>query len=213
MIKIILVDDHKIVRDGLKLVLGAVDNFEIIAEGGDGNEAIELVSSHQADILISDISMPNLNGLEAVEKIKVANPNTKVLFLSMFDKPEYVTHAVKVGADGYILKDADKDEMIHAIRKVVKGEKYFSGDVSGALINQLTGTGSFGSSFVSDEFNLTKREAEILRLIVDGKTNKQIADMANISVRTIETHRLNIMKKMKVNSASELIRLAMQSRY
>lgn len=213
--KIILVDDHKIVRDGLKLVLGSVPEFEIIGEGGDGNDAIALVSSHKPDILISDISMPNLNGLEAVEKIKKQSPETKVLFLSMFDKPEYVKFAVKVGADGYILKDADKEEMIKAIKKVVSGEKYFSGDVSGALIDQFSGISNAEVDKTSsnlDHYNLTKREAQILDFIVEGKSNKDIADSANISIRTIETHRLNIMKKMKVNSASDLVRLAMQAR-
>lgn len=212
---IILIDDHKIVRDGLKLVLGSVPEFEIVAEGGDGNEAIKLVMEYKPDLLISDISMPNLNGLDAVAKIKKDSPDSKVLFLSMFDKPEYVKFAAQVGADGYILKDADKEEMVKAIKKITSGEKYFSGDVSGALLSQFSGevsTTSVGKQSNLEKYDLTKREAQILDLIIEGKTNKDIADSAGISVRTIETHRLNIMKKMKVNSASDLVRIALQSK-
>jgi len=209
--RIVLVDDHKIVRDGLKLVLNQEENLDIIAEGGDGEQAIELVKELQPDLLISDISMPKLNGLEAVEQLKKMSTNTKVVFLSMFDKPEYVTFAAKVGADGYILKDADKDEIVRAINKVLDGEKYFSGDVSGILINQLTETPTINNPVEDlDKYNLTKREKQILDFIIQGQTNKQIADEAGISIRTIETHRLNIMKKMKVNSASELIRMALK---
>lgn len=210
MIRIVLVDDHQIVRDGLKLLLNGQEDFEIIAEGKNGLEAIELVKEHKPDILISDISMPDMNGLEAVEQIKKSSESTCVLFLSMFDKEDYVTTAVRLGADGYILKDSGKEEMIKAIRKVASGEKYFSSDVSGILVNHLVNGGSKPESNSGNlEFNLTKRERQILKKIVDGWSNKQIAEDADISVRTIETHRLNIMKKIKVNNAADLVRKAL----
>ena len=210
MIRIVLVDDHRIVRDGLKLLLNGQKDFQIVAEGKNGLEAILLVKRHKPDVLITDISMPELNGLEAVEAIKRDSPNTSILLLSMFDKEDYVTTAAKLGADGYVLKDSGKEEMIKAIRKVALGQKYFSSDVSGILINQLVNKkpmldGSSGNL----EFNITKREQQILKKIVDGWTNKQIAEEAQISVRTIETHRLNIMKKLKVNNAADLVRKAL----
>ncbi len=209
MIRIVLVDDHQIVRDGLKLLLQGQQDFEIVAEGKDGEEAIELVKTHKPDVLISDISMPKLNGLESVEQIKRDSPLTKVLFLSMFDKEEYVTTAVRLGANGYLLKDSGKEEMIKAIRKIAVGEKYFSSDVSGILVNHMMSGGVKEVAGLDNDFNLTKREIQILKKVVDGWSNKQIADEADISVRTIETHRLNIMKKMKVNNAADLVRKAL----
>jgi DNA-binding NarL/FixJ family response regulator len=209
MIKLVLVDDHQIVRDGLKLLLSGESDFQIVAEGKDGEEAIKLVLEHQPDVLISDISMPKKNGLESLEEIKRDSPNTKVLFLSMFDKEEYVTTAVKFGADGYLLKDSGKEEMIKAINKVAGGEKYFSSDVSGILVNQIIKTDSKNGGTDDNDFNLTKREIEILEKIINGWSNKQIAEDTDISVRTIETHRLNIMKKMKVNNAADLVRKAL----
>lgn len=212
MIKIVLVDDHQIVRDGLKLLLSGQEDFKIVAEGKDGEEALTLVREFKPDVLISDISMPKRNGLEAVEMIKKESPETKVLFLSMFDKEEYVTTAVKLGAHGYLLKDSSKEEMIKAIRKIAEGEKYFSSDVSGILINHMmNGSSSQQDISYENDFNLTKREIQILKKIVDGWSNKQIAEEADISVRTIETHRLNIMKKMKVNNAADLVRKALTS--
>jgi two-component system, NarL family, response regulator DegU len=211
MIRIILVDDHQIVRDGLKLLLSSQADFEIVAEGKDGQEAIELVKKYNPDVLISDISMPNLNGLESVEMIKKESPGTKVMFLSMFDKEEYVTTAVKIGAHGYLLKDSGKEEMIKAIRKIADGDKYFSSDVSGILVNHMMSSGPKIDTEVENDYNLTKREIQILSKVVDGWSNKQIADDADISVRTIETHRLNIMKKMKVNNAADLVRKALVS--
>lgn len=209
MIRIVLVDDHQIVRDGLKLLLSSQNDFIIVAEGKDGEEAIELVQKHQPDVLISDISMPKLNGLESAEQIKKHSPNTKILFLSMFDKEEYVTTAVRLGANGYLLKDSGKEEMIKAIRKIAEGEKYFSSDVSGILVNHMIKGPSKVEASYDNDFNLTKREVHILKKIVDGWSNKQIADDSEISVRTIETHRLNIMKKMKVNNAADLVRKAL----
>lgn len=210
MIRIVLVDDHQIVRDGLKLLLNGQDDFEIVAEGKNGYEAIELVKNHEPDVLICDISMPEMNGLEAVEAIKKESQQTYVLFLSMFDKEDYVTTAVRLGADGYMLKDSGKDEMIKAIRKVAAGEKCFTSDVSGILVNQLINGGTkFDHTTRNTEFNITKREQQILRKIVDGFSNKQIAEETEISVRTIETHRLNIMKKLKVNNAADLVRKAL----
>lgn len=208
MINIVLVDDHQIVRDGLKLVLGSQADFHIVGEGSNGNEAIALVKEHKPDLLISDISMPELSGLEAVESIKRNSPHTHILFLSMFDKDEYVTTAARLGANGYLLKDTGKEEMIKAIRKVAKGGKYFSSDVSDVLVNQIMKVPSSVSVGSGEDFNLTKRENEILKKIVLGWGNKQIAEEVNISVRTIETHRLNIMKKLKVNNAADLVRKA-----
>ncbi len=217
-IRVVLADDHEIVRNGIKQLLESEPLIEVVGEAVNGLEAIERVNQLQPDILITDISMPKMDGIEATSKLNEQGTSTRIIILSMFDKEEYVLKAVELGAYGYLLKDTGKERFIKAINTVFEGEKYFGSEISNIIINEylsskkVGGTLSAGSDDSKKPKNdLTKRETEILTLIVRGFNNKKIADEFNISVRTIETHRLNIMKKLQVNNAAELVRVAIEN--
>jgi len=207
-INIVLADDHVLVRNGIKAMLESESAINVVGEASDGNEALESAKALRPDILVLDIRMPNMTGLEAAEKLKHYAPDTKAVILSMHDSEEYVLQALDAGAYGYLLKDTDKNEFIKALKQIHGGHKYFSGAVSNVLANRLlhakpaTGT---SAAVKKDAYHLTKREKEILRMVVDGKHNKDIADSLGKSVRTIETHRFNIMKKLDVNNAVDMV--------
>jgi len=215
-ISIVLVDDHTIVRDGIKYLLEEDENLTIIGEGSNGLEAIQLVKNLQPDILINDVRMPEMNGIEALKLINNTPTNTKSIVLSMHDSEEYILESIEANAMGYLLKDASKAEVLKAIHTVYKGEKYFSGDISNIIVNNLLkksssvdSTKAIQTQISSEEtlnntYNLTKKEIEILQLVLLGKTNKEISEELNKSKRTIETHRFNLMKKMAVKNLIEL---------
>lgn len=210
-VKIILADDHAIVRDGIKASLNIEKSFSIVGEAANGFEAVELVKKLKPDVAVIDITMPVMNGIEAVKKINSLDTDTKCMILSMHDKEEYVMEAVSAGALGYLLKDTERDELIKAIKAVAKGEKYFSTPVSSILVSGFLQYVKGGGG-ATEESGLTKRERNILKLIVDGKSNREIAEDLDISIRTIETHRQNIMKKLKVKNAVEMVKLAMEQK-
>lgn len=213
MIKIILADDHGIVRDGIKATLRDEKNFKVIAEASNGLEAIEKVKKYEPDILIIDITMPEMNGIDAAAIIHKTDSQTKSIILSMHDREEYVFKAIESGASGYLLKDTGKEEFIKAINLVYKGEKYFSSSISNVLVSgYLHKMKSKEAAPLEADSVLTKREKGILKLIVDGLNNREIADQLKISIRTIETHRSNIMKKMQVKNAIELVKIAMEQK-
>ncbi len=184
----------------------------MIGEANNGLEALEAARKLHPDILVLDIRMPEMNGLEAAAKLDDYAPETKAVILSMHDSEEYVLQALDAGAYGYLLKDIDKTEFVKALRQIYGGTKYFSGAVSNVLANRLLNTRPFTakSSVEEDQYHLTKREKEILRMVIDGKQNKQIADASGKSVRTIETHRFNIMKKLGVNNAIDMVNKAVK---
>lgn len=209
--RIILADDHVLVRDGIKALLEDEQGIAVIDEASDGLEALEVVNRNQADLLLVDIRMPGLNGIEVVKKIREKNYPIKTLVLSMHDSEEYVMQSITVGADGYLLKGASKQELLKAITKVVAGGKYFSGDISAILINNFNNSESQVTANprpVKDPFNLTKREKQILKLVLEGKSNKEIGEELNISKRTSEVHRFNLMKKLDVKNMIELVNKA-----
>lgn len=211
-IKVILADDHVIVRNGIKILLESEGEVEVIAEASNGQEAIDQVKQHHPDILISDIKMPVMNGLEATAALKRISPNTKTLILSMHDDEEYIIKSVEAGASGYLLKDTTKEEFVKALKSVLEGNKYFSGDISDVLVkgylNKNSGTSKkpSGDSKPQSAYHITKREKQILQLVYAGRSNKEIADELQKSIRTVETHRFNIMKKLGVGNVTELIR-------
>ena len=211
-IKVILADDHEIVRNGIKLLLENEGDIEVIGEAADGQEALEKVAQLKPDILIVDIRMPIMNGIETTRQLHNYSPDTKALVLSMHEDEEYILKSVDCGAYGYLLKDTNKVEFIKAIKMVAKGEKYFSGDISSVLINNYLNTKKdkntqeSKSAALTDTYDLTKREKEVYKLLYQGVGNKEIADQLQKSIRTIETHRFNIMKKMNVNNVVELLR-------
>ncbi|MBG7629416.1 MAG: response regulator transcription factor [Bacteroidetes bacterium] len=215
-IRIVLVDDHAIVRDGIKYLLEEDENLTIIGEGSNGLEAIELVKNLNPDLLIIDVRMPEMNGIEALKLINSTPTNTKSIVLSMHDSEEYILESIEANAMGYLLKDASKAEVLKAIHTVYNGEKYFSGDISNIIVNNLLKKSSPEDSLKTNQthisseetssntYNLTKKEIEILQLVLLGKTNKEISEELNKSKRTIETHRFNLMKKMDVKNLIEL---------
>ncbi len=211
-INIVLADDHVLVRKGIKAMLESDTDIQVIGEAGNGIEALEASKRLHPDILVLDIRMPEMNGLEAAAKLENYSPETKAVILSMHDSEEYVLQALDAGAYGYLLKDTDKTEFVKALKQVHGGVKYFSGAVSNVLANRLLGAKQFTSksSVEEDEYHLTRREKEILRMVIDGKHNRDIAEASGKSVRTIETHRFNIMKKLGVNNAIDMVNKAVK---
>jgi len=206
IIRVVLADDHVFVRDGIKSLLENEANIEVVGEAIDGADALEVVASSKPDLLIADIRMPNLTGIELVEKLRNENNNVKIIMLSMHESEEYVLKSIKAGADGYLLKGSSKEEFLKALHTVAAGGKYFSGDISSILISQLTNsaTSSEPKQNLAEDTMITKREKEILTLLLSGKGNKEIAEALEISKRTAEVHRFNLMKKLKVKNLIEL---------
>lgn len=205
-IRVALADDHVFVRDGIKSLMENEANLVVVAEATDGFEALSMVDVHQPDLLILDIRMPNMTGIEVVEKLRSQNNQVKIIMLSMHESEEYVLKSIKAGADGYLLKGSSKEEFLKAVHTVSEGGKYFSGDISSILIGQLTNPviSSEKKTLLHEETMITKREKEILTLLLSGKGNKEIAEALDISKRTAEVHRFNLMKKLKVKNLMEL---------
>ena len=207
-IRVVLADDHVFVRDGIKSLLENENNIIVVGEATDGQEALTIVASEKPDLLIVDIRMPHFTGIEVVEKIRQENTSLKIVVLSMHESEEYVLKSIKAGADGYLLKGSSKEEFLKALHTVANGGKYFSGDISSILINQLTdGNEPLNTEKkreLDEELVITKREKEILQLLLSGKGNKEIAEALEISKRTAEVHRFNLMKKLKVKNLIEL---------
>ena len=213
---ILLVDDHSLVRDGIKALLETESDLKVIGEAANGEEAITATQTLQPDLVICDIRMPKKTGIEAVTQLSKSYPNTKYIMLSMHDSEEYILQSVQAGAHGYLLKDAGKDEVLKAIHTVLDGSKYFSGDVSSILVNSLITGGGLTAKENAREllqpndgtgvanFNLTKRENQILEKAVAGLSNKEIAEELGISKRTTEVHRFNLMKKLNVKNILDL---------
>ena len=205
---ILLVDDHALVRDGIRRLLEDESDLHVVAEADDGMEMLELIDRHQPDLAIVDIRMPRLNGIEAVRQLRQSGNTTPCLMLSMHDSEEYVLQSIDAGAFGYLLKDASREEFLRAVHTILGGDRYFSGDLSNILIRQLIRSdgGVTAKSAEKEEVVLTRREKQILPIILEGATNQDIADQLNLSRRTVETHRFNMMKKLGVSNSSELTR-------
>lgn len=205
-IRVVLADDHVFVRDGIKSLLENEANIEVVGEATDGLEALKVVENEHPDLLILDIRMPNLTGIEVVEKLRRQNNLVKIVMLSMHESEEYVLKSIRAGADGYLLKGSSKEEFLKALHTVANGGKYFSGDISSILISQLSNPALAIESKQSmeEDMMITKREKEILKLLLSGKGNKEIAEALDISKRTAEVHRFNLMKKLKVKNLMEL---------
>lgn len=205
-INIVLADDHVLVRKGIMAMLESDSDINVVGEAGNGSEALASAKALHPDILLLDIRMPEMSGLEAAARLRNYSPGTKAVILSMHDSEDYVIEALNAGAYGYLLKDTDKAEFIKALKQIHAGNKYFSGSVSNVLAKLARPHTTAGVAPArNDSYGLTKREKEILRRVVDGQHNQDIADSLDKSVRTIETHRFNIMKKLGVNNAVDMI--------
>jgi len=210
-IRILLADDHTIVRDGLRALLERQADMSVVAEAADGRECVQLAEQHSPDVVIMDVAMPEMNGIEAARRILSANPKMSVLILSMHRDESYVLRALRAGARGYLLKDSPRDDVLTAIRTVAAGRSYLSRQVSQILqedyVRQLESRG------LEDSYDLlTDREREILQLLAEGKANKEVANLLNISPTTVETHRAHILQKLSLHSTADLILYAVRKR-
>ena len=208
-LRIVLVDDHTILREGLRALLSAVPNFEIVAEAEDGREAVRCVEKLGPDLLLMDLSMPRMSGMDAISEIKKRFPATKIIVLTVHKTEEYLMATLQAGVDGYVLKDATHDELVMAIHNVMAGKPYLSPGVSGKLIEGYL-EGKEGSPSVSSWQKLSQREREVLKLIAEGYKNKEIAEDLCISLKTVEKHRANLMKKLDLHNAATLTVYAME---
>ena len=209
MTRIVLVDDHRIVRQGLRALLQAEPGFQVVAEGATGLEAIQLVERFRPDILVIDLMMPEINGLEATWQIKQRNPETRIIVLSMHADEAYVLEALQNGASGYVLKDSSADDLVQAVHKALLGWRYLSPPLSEEGIEAYIQKSR--EALLDDPFEtLTKREREVFLLITAGLSNATIAERLSISQRTVESHRANLMRKLKLKTRMDLIRFAIR---
>ncbi|SRR5581483_706664 len=203
-IRILLADDHTVVRHGFKMILGAHPDMEIVGEAGNGREAVELAERLEPDVVVMDVAMPELNGIEATRRLAGSTPRTRVLALSMHKDSVYVREILRAGARGYLLKDAPANDLLTAVRAVARGEGYLSPGVSDAVLNDYR-------RHVTDSIDLlSTREREVLQMIAEGKTNKEIAGVLNLSIYTVDAHRGRIMEKLNLHSVNELVRFAVR---
>jgi DNA-binding NarL/FixJ family response regulator len=208
MINIILADDHQVVRKGLKALLSVEQDFNIVGEAGDGLETVKLVEQLQPDVLILDLMMAGINGLEVTRQLNKKNPRTGIVILSMHSNEAYVLEALRSGARAYILKESPPEELVRAIREVSSGRRYLSSPLTERAIEAYTQRTEVKPMDPYDQ--LTTREREILQLTAQGRTNAEIATRLYISPRTVETHRTNLMRKLELHNHAQLIQFAIQ---
>jgi two-component system response regulator NreC len=208
-IRILLADDHTVMRNGLRLLLERQPNLEVVGEAADGREAVELAASEKPDVIVMDIAMPHLNGVEAARQIASRSPHIAIVILSMHSDESYVIRSLKAGARAYLLKDSAEADLIAAIHAITEGKSFFSPAVRRILkedyMRQLNETGA------EDSYDLlTNREREVLQLVAEGKSNKEVANLLNLSLYTVETHRTHILQKLNLHSVPELILYAVR---
>ncbi|HEY1337969.1 MAG TPA: response regulator transcription factor [Bryobacteraceae bacterium] len=204
-IRILLADDHAVVRQGFKMILSAQPDMEIVGEAGNGREAVDLAESLTPDIVVMDVAMPELNGIEATRRLRASTPHARVLALSMHKDSVYVREILRAGARGYLLKDSPAGDLLAAVRALAGGESYLSPAVSNAVLDDYR-------RHVTDPIDLlTSREREVLQMLAEGKTNKEIATVLNLSVYTVDAHRGRIMEKLNLHSINELVRFAVRN--
>jgi len=208
-IRILLADDHNVLREGMRLMLERQPGLAVVAEAADGRETLDLVAEHSPDVVVMDIAMPGMNGIEATRRIIEKHPSIGIVILSMHDDESYVIRSLKAGARAYLLKDALKADLIAAIHAVAEGKSFFSPKISRILQEEYTGALERKGSDDTYEL-LTDREREILQLVAEGKTNKEIAAILNVSLYTVDTHRTHILRKLNLHSVPEVILYAVR---
>ena len=209
MQRIFIVEDHTLLRAGLRALLAQDPDLEIVGEADNGRDAIRAIGSLAPHLVLMDLSMPGMNGIEAMQDIKRRYPRTRVLVLTIHKTDEYIHESLRAGADGYILKDATHDELRVAIRSVLSGKTYLSPDISGKVIHAYLGSGKV-DTIANTWDTLTHREREVLKLVAEGHPNKYIADYLCLSIKTVEKHRSNLMKKLDLHNASTLTSYAIE---
>ena len=208
-VRILLADDHTVMRNGLRLLLERQPNLQVVGEAADGRQAVALCETVNPDVVVMDIAMPNLNGIEAARQIVNRNPRTAIAILSMHSDESYVIRALKAGARAYLLKDSAEADLLAAVRALTEGKSFFSPAISKILVEDYMR--QLESRGVEDTYELlTNREREILQLLAEGRTNKEVANMLNLSLYTVETHRTHILQKLNLHSVPELILYAVR---
>jgi len=208
-IRILLADDHTVMRNGLRLLLERQPNLTVVGEASDGRETVRAAESVSPDVVVMDIAMPNLNGIEAARQITATRPETAIVILSMHSDESYVIRALKAGARAYLLKDSAEGDLIAAIHAISEGKSFFSPAISRILVEDYMR--QLEQQHAEDTYELlTAREREILQLLAEGKTNKEVASMLNLSVYTVETHRTHILQKLNLHNVPELILYAVR---
>jgi DNA-binding NarL/FixJ family response regulator len=209
-IRVLLVDDHTILREGVRSLLMEESDIAVVGEADDGLEALELVSELVPDVVIMDMVMPRMGGLEATRAIKESHPDVRVLILSMYDDDEYVQQIIQAGASGYVLKRVAAGELVRAIREVDKGSSFLQPRIAAKLIEDYVRRTRGGEPEQAAADPLTEREREVLRLIAEGNTNQRIAEQLHLSKKTVESHRANIMRKLDLHDVTELVKYALR---
>ena len=209
-IRVILADDHTILRDGIRALVDGQADMEVVGEAEDGQSAVKMAAKLLPDVVVMDIAMPLLNGLEATRQIQRDYPQVKVLILTMHENEEYIRQVLAAGALGYVLKDAAARDLLGAIRAVYQGEAVLSPAITRLVIEDYLRWGEIRPTDASN--GLTSREREVLQLIAEGYTNKEIAEILNLSVKTIQSHRTNLMNKLDLHDRGELIKYAIQKK-
>lgn len=210
--RILIVDDHKIVREGFSSLLNQKKDLdiEVVAQAGDGRSAIEMIPRHMPNIILMDITMPDMNGIEAAQKILHEYPNIKIIFLSIHSNPQYIERAIKAGAKGYLLKNCAFDELERAIETVMNNQLYLSPSITGVFLGSIIMNPHEDQSISPKLQNLTSREREILQLLAEGKSTKDIADHLNLGIKTVQTHRQSIMDKLNMHNVVDLVKFAIR---
>jgi DNA-binding NarL/FixJ family response regulator len=206
-VRILLADDHHLVRKGIRALLEALPDVEVVAETGDGREAMQLIDTKRPDVAVLDITMPGLNGLEVAARVAKEVPHTRVLLLSMHAGEAYVAQALRAGVAGYLLKDAADDELALALKAIARGDVYLSPQISRQLVDRLARATDAEPDPLA---GLTPRQREILQLVAEGNSSKQVAAKLNISVKTVEAHRGQIMERLGVQDVTGLVRFAIR---
>lgn len=207
-LRIVLADDHVMLRDGLKSLVNAQPDMEVVGEADDGRAALEKAQELRPDVVVMDISMPELNGIQATEQLKCRSCGTKVLVLTAYDEVGYLRQLLEAGASGYVLKKAAAEDLVKAIRVVASGGVYLDPTLAGKVVDGYVGRKKLRGALQGVE--LSGREEEVLRLVAWGYTNKEVAGYLNISVKTVETHKTNLMEKLDLNGRSEIVRYALR---
>ena len=208
-VTVLLADDHAVVRDGLRLLLDAHPDIRVIGDAANGRAAVQACTKHRPDVAVMDISMPELNGIEAARQIRVASPGTQVIILSMHCTAEHVFQALKAGAQGYLLKESAGSEVVDAVRAVSQGQRYLTQQVAELMIDDYV-THRESSEAKSPLERLSDREREVLQLVVEGKSAPEIGDLMSLSPKTVETYRSRLMQKLEIHDLPSLVKFAIQ---
>ena len=206
--RILIIEDHTLLRAGLRALLTQGDEFEVAGEFDNGRDAVRAIGTLAPDLVLMDLSMPGMNGIEAITEIKRRNPSVRILVLTIHRGEEYIHESLQAGANGYVLKDASHDELRVAIRSVINGKTYLSPDVSESVVTTYLGRGKDGAA--SPWSTLTHREREVLKLVAEGHSNRSIAEFLSLSVKTVEKHRSNLMRKLGLHNTATLTAYAIE---